>query len=372
MANFSLSIDKKILQQITEEIGDRTVEELKNIGDEQSLLLKKIALDYLQAVEENKEKIIAIEEKEKLLRQKRYELNLNRNPKDVELVTQYNRYKKDLESKIQIDTSLDDFFKKSLIFNDAIVEILTGKKTKITIVIPSAHSAPLIRDYTVEELLDEKSGVSIIQGITSNEIPRVVGRLKYDIQKMKNNFNIALRKDSMIESKELMALNQTYYSALSDFNKHNPYVFWKPVRNKNWLKMKISGGKGDISEGYAYFYYKSNNETNFGFAIHHLYDNLDTFFRIGVASVSNLSGLYGGDISTKQYEYAVKSLRASLPGYVQMVKMAQDIINNKIKNAKDLKEVALKAKYKDPLNQLEEKGLRNKVEEVINTNILTN
>jgi len=116
---------------------------------------------------------------------------------------------------------------------------------------------------------------------------------------MKNNFNIALRKDSMIESKELMALNQTYYSALSDFNKHNPYVFWKPIRNKNWLKMKISGGKGDISEGYAYFYYKSNNETNFGFAIHHLYDNLDTFFRIGVASVSNLSGLYGGDISTK-------------------------------------------------------------------------
>jgi hypothetical protein len=61
--------------------------------------------------------------------------------------------------------------------------------------------------------------------------------------------------------------------------------------------MKISGGAGDISEGYSYFYYKSR-ETNFGFAIHHLYDNLDTFFRIGVASVSNLSGLYGGDISS--------------------------------------------------------------------------
>ena len=97
---------------------------------------------------------------------------------------------------------------------------------------------------------------------------------------------------------ELEALNETYNSALFDnFNEHKPYVFWKPLEASHWFKMKISGGAGDISEGYAYFYYKSN-EKNFGFALRHLYDNLDIFFREGVASVSNLSGLYGGDIST--------------------------------------------------------------------------
>lgn len=365
MAAFSISINKEILQQISNEIGDRTAEELKALGDDQSLLLKKIALDYLQIVEQNKEKIQLIEANEKALKQKRHALNLSKNPKDYKLVEEYNEFKEELKNKITIDTSLDNFFKASLIFNERLVEIITGRKTRITIVIPSAGQAPIIRDYNIEELLDEKSGVSIVQDIASGQIPRVAGRLKYDVQKMKNNFNMAIQNDTMIKTEELNALNETYNSALFDnFNRYKPYVFWKPLSSNKWFKMKISGGAGDISQGYAYFYYKSN-ENNFEFATHHLYDNLDTFFKIGVASVSNLSGLYGGDISTSQYEYAVKSLQASLPGYVQMVKMAQKIINNKIKTASDLKKIALKAQYKNPIQRTGEKGLRNVVTEAL-------
>ena len=370
MATFSISINKQILQEISNEIGDRTAEELKNIGDNQSLLLKKIALDYLQVVEKNKEKIKIIEETEKRLKEKRHSLNLSKNPKDPKLVQQYNEYKEQLRNSIQIDTTLNDFFKASLLFNEAIVEILTGRKTRITIVIPVADQAPIIRDYSIEELLDQSSGVSIIQDITSGNIPRVAGRLQYNIEKMKNDFNVAIQKDTMIDLNELNALNETYNSALFDnFNKYKPYVFWKPLSSDIWYKMKISGGAGDISEGYAYFYYKSN-ETNFEFATHHLYDNLDTFFRIGVASVSNLSGLYAGDISTAQYEYAVKSLQASLPGYVQMVRMAQKIINNKIKNVENLKKIALKAQYKNPIQKTGEKGLRNVVSVALEEDLL--
>lgn len=365
MAAFSISINKKILQQISNEIGDRTAEELKEIGDNQSLFLKKIALDYLQVVEKNKEKIKIIEDTEKKLKEKRHALNLSKNPKDRKLVQQYNEYKEQLKNSIQIDTILDDFFKASLIFNESIVQILTGRKTRITIVIPTANEAPIIRDYSIEELLDQRSGVSIIQDITSGNIPRVAGRLQYDIEKMKNDFNIAIQKDTMINLEELDALNETYNSALFDnFNRYKPYVYWKPLSSEKWFKMKISGGAGDISEGYAYFYYKSN-ENNFNFAVHHLYDNLDTFFRIGVASVSNLSGLYAGDISTSQYEYAVKSLQASLPGYIQMIKMAQKIINNKIKDVPALKKIALKAQYKNPIQKTGEKGLRNVVTEAL-------
>lgn len=369
MAAYTININNEALERIAEQIGDRTAEELKEIGDDQSLLLKKIALDYLTVVKNNTEKIKLIEDNEKKLKQKRHSLNLSKNPKDKQAVAEYTRFKDELKQKINIDTSLDDFFKQSLIFNDSIVEVITGKKSKITVVIPIENETPIIQDFTIEELFDEKSGVSIVQDIASGTVPRVAGRLKYDIQKMKNNFNNAFHKDNIIGIDELQALNETYNSALFDnFNKYKPYVFWKPLKAQHWFKMKISGGAGDISEGYAYFYYKSR-ETNFGFAVHHLYDNLDTFFRIGVTSVSNLSGLYGGDISSAQYEYAVKSLQASLPGYVQMMKLAQNIINNKIKNATDLKKIALKAKYKDPIKRTGEKGLRNVVEDALESEL---
>lgn len=369
MAAFTININEGALNSIAEEIGNKTVEQLKVLGDDQSLLLKKIALDYLTSVKNNMDKIKLIEENQKKLKEKRRVLNFSKNPKDQKIVKEYTQFKEELKKKVNIDLSLNDFFKQSLIFNDSIVEVITGKKSKITVVIPIANETPIIQDYTIQELLDEKSGITIVQDIASGKIPRVTGRLKYDIDQMKKNFNNAFRKDNIIDAEELKSLNETYNSALFDnFNKYKPYVFWKPLKADHWFKMKISGGAGDISEGYAYFYYKGA-DTNFSFAIHHLYDNLDTFFRIGVASVSNLSGLYAGDISMPEYQYAVKSLQAALPGYVQMMKMAQNIINNKIKNATDLKKIALKAQYKDPIKKTGEKGLRNIVEDALESDL---
>ena len=368
MATYNITINQEALDKISNEIGNRTAEQLKDIGDDQSLLLKKIALNFLTSVEENLERIKVIEDMEKKLKQKRHALKLNTPPKDENNVAEYIRYKEELKQKITIDTSLDNFFKQCLIFNDSIVQIITGKKTRVTVVIPVANDAPIIMDYSIEQLLDEKSGVSIVQDISSGKIPRIVGRLKFDTEKMKNNFNSAIKKDNIISVQELKALNITYNSALFDnYNKYKPYVVWKPLDAQHWFKMKISGGAGDISEGYAYFYYKGNQ--NFNFAKHHLYDNLDTFFRYGVGSVSNLSGLYGGDISTAEYEYAVKSLQASLPGYVQMIQLAKNIIDNKIKNATDLKNLALRKKYKDPINKQGQKGLRNFITEILDSEL---
>ena len=360
----NITINREALDKISEEIGDKTAQELKSIGDDQSLLLKQIALRFLESVEKNLQKIKIVENRAKRLKEYRQTLknqgkDLKKIPQDKEAIEKYEKFKKDLEEEITIDTSLQDFFKECLIFNDSLVEVITGRKTKVTIVIPASGESPIIKDFTLEELLDENSGVSFVQDVTSKKIPRITGRLKFDIEKIKQNLKKGLSQDKFISIKELEALNETYNSALYDnYNKFKPYVFWKPVNGERWLGMKISGGAGDISEGYAYFYYKSQ-ETNFGFSERHLYDNLDVFFRKGVGSVSNLSGLYGGDISTIQYEYAVKSLNASLPGYLQMIRIAQNIINNKIPNATSLKNKALKAKFKDPINRQGEKGLRN-------------
>lgn len=360
----NITINREALNKISEEIGDRTAQELKSIGDDQSLLLKQIALRFLESVEKNLQKIKIVEERAKRLKEYRQTLknqgkDLKKIPRDEEAIEKYEKFKKELEEEITIDTSLQDFFKECLIFNDSLVEVITGRKTKVTIVIPSSGESPIIKDFTLEELLDENSGVSFVQDVTSKKIPRITGRLKFDIEKIKQNLKRGLSQDKFISIKELEALNKTYNSALYDnYNRFKPHVFWKPIGGERWLGMKISGGAGDISEGYAYFYYKSQ-EINFGFSGRHLYDNLDVFFREGVGSVSNLSGLYGGDISTTQYEYAVKSLNASLPGYLQMIRIAQNIINNKIPNATSLKNKALKAKFKDVVNQQGEKGLRN-------------
>lgn len=364
-----IEINQSALDAIAQEVANRTVEELKTVGDDGVLLLKKIAFDFLSVVQQNLDKIKLIESYQLKLKQKRHELNYSSNPKDPAIVTQYNNFKQQLQQDITVDHNLNDFFKACLIFNDRILEVITGKQTRITVVIPVANDDPIILDYSTEQLLSESSGVSFIQDITSGKIPRITGRLSYDINKMKANFQNALKSDQLIENKQLASLNQTYNSALFDnfYKFQNSYVFWKPLSAQHWFKMKISGGAGDISEAYAYFFYKGK-DLSYSFASNHLYDNLDVFFRQGVAKVDNISGLYSSDILDNKYNYAVKSLQASLPGYMQMLRLAQNILNGKVKTASQLKEISLRKQYKDPIKRLGEKGLRNKAEEILNKN----
>lgn len=53
-----------------------------------------------------------------------------------------------------------------------------------------------------------------------------------------------------------------------------------------------------------------------------------------------------------------------------MVRMAQKIINNKIKNVENLKKIALKAQYKNPIQKTGEKGLRNVVSVALEEDLL--
>ena len=54
--------------------------------------------------------------------------------------------------------------------------------------------------------------------------------------------------------------------------------------------------------------------------------NLVIYFEDGVAKVDNSSGLYSADILGEKANYAVKSAKADLPGYMQMLQLAQNIV----------------------------------------------
>lgn len=69
-SQLSINISDEALQQISEAVGDRSAEQLKALGDDGSLLLKKIALDYIKVVQKNLKQIQQIEYNAKLLKQK--------------------------------------------------------------------------------------------------------------------------------------------------------------------------------------------------------------------------------------------------------------------------------------------------------------
>ena len=94
------------------------------------------------------------------------------------------------------------------------------------------------------------------------------------------------------------------------------------------------------------------------------YSNLDTFFRQGVAQVDNISGLYTSDVTSNGYSLAVKAANASLPGFAQMINLAEQIVKGQIKTVGQLKAEAEKKKgFKDGVKKNLRYGLRNKIYE---------
>lgn len=360
----NINISQAALDEIAKEVGNRMTEQLKTIGDDGELLLKKVALNFIQQVQKN---LMIIQEAEKnafLLKQKRDSIGYSKNKKDQSVVKEYQKYKEQIKAKNLSDYTFDEFFIATMKFNDQILQIITGHEARIAIVIPDAegNQPPFILDVPLSEMFVGDTGITVEADITSGKIPRLSGRLKFNIEQMKNHFSEALRQDTIIDSVPLKGLNEAYNIAVLDYRKHKPLAFWTdPTKDKKtWLKITIKGAQGDISEAYAYFFY--NGEQEGDLFLGSIYNaNLHNFFTKGVANVDNVSGLYTSDVSTKQYDYAVKSADASLPGFRQMLDLATQILNGKVKTISQLKEISLKKQFTDYINRTGAKGLRNKV-----------
>lgn len=358
-----IDIKPEALNQISQEIGNRAADELKAIGDDSYLLLKQIALKYIKVVQKYINIINKIEKDALLLKQKRHAIGYNKDVKDVNIVKAYEDYKRELQVYDLTKLNLDNFYQASLIFNEEILSVINNKQTKIAIVFPNA-GMPVVLDIPLSEFFEKGSGISVYTDITSKKIPRLAARLKFDVQKIIEHFGDVLRKDSIIGSESLKGLNDTYFVALHNFGKFNPYVIWKRDDEIQWHKIKPSGKKGDISEAYAYFFYTGGGVDANTLFKDSIYNNLDYFFRNGLAKVDSISGLYASDVATTEIDYAVKSFNASFPGFIQMFNLALDILNNKIKTATELRSIADNKKYKDSINKAGEKGLRNTITDV--------
>ena len=362
----NINISQATLDEIAEILGDRMADQLKNIGDDGELLLKRIALDFVQQVQKNLQKIQQAEKDAYLLKQKRDSIGYSKNKKDQAVVEEYQKYKKEIKAKNLSEYTFDEFFIATMKFNDEILQAITGHEARIAIVIPSAggNQPPFILDVPLSEMFNGNTGISVEADMASGKVPRLSGRLKFNIEQMKNHFSEALRQDTIIDSVPLKGLNEAYNVAILDYRKHKPLAFWTDPEKtkKTWLKITIKGAQGDISEAYAYFFYTGEQEGDL--FLGSIYNaNLHHFFTKGVAKVDNISGLYTSDVSTKQYDYAVKSADASLPGFRQMLDLATRILSGKIKTVSQLKEISLKKQFTDYINQKGEKGLRNKVTE---------
>lgn len=372
MATFGpdIKVSDGAIEQIANLIGDKSAEELKKLGDDGSLLMKKYALDFIEVIKASQEEITQLEQTALSLRNKRRSLKVApgtvENPVEVQ---QYIEAREKFKQQRLANKTLDNFYAASMIFNAKIIEIITGHKAQISIVFLDADGNPIILDIPMEKILQGDKGISITTDISSAKIPRLAGRLKISVDKVKTDLAEAIRKDSIIGAQSLKGLNEAYKETDADYKKWKPHIFWKIDTENIWYKLTIGGAAGDIAEAYAYFFYTggegSNPNTLFLGRVYNR--NMDYFIREGVINVDNVSGLYASDITTNEYDYAVKSLNASLPGYTQMVTLANQILNNKIKTVSELKQISLQKQYKDPIEQNIRKGLRNKVE-VVATN----
>lgn len=371
------AVSKQTISQIKEQINGRTEKQLGKVQDDYSLLLKKVALNFWTTYKKKYEVLKGYQQRAFNLQQKRHQLvqqaiaegHTKKTAKwnDIKSIQKYAEIYKNYQQSqdINIQYQLRDFLKASLEFNDKILQIIQGHPVLITIVIPQSQGPPIIKSLSLSALLRKNSGITLSQTITSGS-PRLSGTLNFNINKIKNKKDKAASLGLDKKSREYVSLYQSYGLAIKDFHnsKHNGYVYWKQNETDPWSRMKVVGKEGDLAQAYALFYYQSKIWKD----VTPKWTGLAQFMEEGVSQVDNVSGLYTSDISGETYDFAVKSLNASLPGYIQMLGLARDILNGKYSSKELLKEKSESQQWTidEKSGEKIRKGLRNYMQKEIN------
>ena len=224
--------------------------------------------------------------------------------------------------KLQEVDILQDFFQASLIFNERIINILYDKPLKTVVIIPG--ETPQVYIFDGEQLL-EANGVTIDRDFAS-KTQDLLGRLRFSAPKLEESVGdmVKILSEQGDNAGNLAHLNQAYADARFDYEKFLPtkYAYYRGSPHDVWKRIFISGGYGDLAEAYASFFLMGLDK----FISAAQWPNLVIYFEDGVALVDNSSGLYSADILGDKANYAVKAAKADLPGYMQMLKLAQNII----------------------------------------------
>ncbi len=359
MNNSDIIFSEEALNDMFEEISNELSFDVKDEAQNQTLLMRKAAIRFLLIAKQSEQRMKQLEQRARILKNKRQQLGFTKGkpPDDNgKALKDYNNFKNTIKIEVLQKGQFQDFFKQAMIFNEAILSILEGKQL-ISLVIDGVNG-PVILDITLQEFF--ALGGQLKEDITSRG--KIAARINTSVIQTRTNLESALQGDKVLDNNSFDKLTETYKIAKNDYSAHSPYAFWKLHKEKKWHAIKIVGGLGDIAEAYSMFAHQYGPSTG---AFNNHWEDLDTFFRDGVAKVDNISGLYTSDVVTSNgYSLAVKAANASLPGFKQMIDLANKIISKKIETTKDLKEIADRKKgFKNGVKKNLKYGMRNKIYE---------
>ena len=354
----NIQFDNVILKKMSKQVEDQLSQLLYDEAQQENLKLQLAAIKFLQETNKVVEKI---NEYNKLQLKQAQIRNYMKTavPVDVnqELLYQSNADK--IRREFIENKTFDNFFRAVMIFNDKILEIITGAPMTTVIVVDGADG-PDVREYTIQELLKPGSGIDFVTDYTSKSYA-LVGRIRIHTSELTKAASTISKKEQEKANFSLENLNKAYSDARIDYLANNPWAFFKHEDSKIWFKIKIAGGLGDISEAYTGFFFLKKPP----FKSPSRWDNLTTYFEEGVAKVDAVSGLYTADILDEENKrnYAIKAANASLPGYTQMINLANRILDSSKKlDVKKLRQISEQKQYTYKNGEKIRKGLRNHIE----------
>ena len=343
-----VEIDDATIDQILEAINDIELNNLEGILSNDVIQLKKSAAKFLQIVSETQEKIRNIENMmmtQKKLRNKiRKELGVTGRFLPQYETDEYIKNREELNNDLR-SQEVEKIYDAAFTFHEEINAVL-GQEVKTIILLQNKEGEPFLFEVSKEELLNN----NILSFEETSKTARLNARFKVTIDQMRQAGIKAIERDDLeINDKlNINKLNETYKTVLYRYDTYKRLVLWLfPKGVWNWSKISA---RGDIAEAYSMFFLKKA-EYNFQ---KDLETNINYFMVLGVQEVDNVSGLLQGDISSGQYEYAIKSADASYMSVQQMIPLATEIVINNnysltnLKNYKD-KLAKKKAKIRNPI-----------------------
>lgn len=358
-----IQISDNTINKMEDDIIEKDLENTERIINEDNKKLKAKAANFLKVVNEVQDKIQNIENlmlaQKKLRTQIRNNLGVTGRFLTQYETDEYRHNKEELSNELK-GQEVDKLYQAAFAFHEEINEEL-GQEVITVIVLPDSNGEPILFKLTKEEIFDNK----ILSYEETSKSARLAARFKTNAEKMRQAGIQAINRDDLnIEDNlNLLNLNQTYKTVLYRYDTYNQIVMWLYPR-KQWNWSKVSA-RGDIAEAYSMFFLK---KAEYDFKSTNLEENIDYFMRLGVQEVDNVSGLLQGDISSGQYEYAIKSADASYMSIMQMIPLAESILTKPNFNLRDYKEKLKKRKQKmrNPIYNSLENTVSTSLQEVIN------
>ena len=366
--SFQTSISTQTLENIENQIIDTASESVEEIIEPLYKELKIKAINFLKIVNECQEKIQTIEammlSQKKLRDQIRAELGVTGRFLSKYETDEYKKNREELNNKLR-DQEVEKMYKAAFQFHDDLNAAL-GKKVKTIILLEGENGNPILFDTSMTEIFDN----NVLSYGETSKTARLTARFKVNADKMiQAGINAINRDDLKLNDKlNIEGLNESYKTVLYRYDTYDRLVLWLYPKNVwNWSKISA---RGDIAEAYSMFFltdakYNFDKERE---------ENIHHFMLEGVANVDNISGLLQGDVSNGEYEYAIKSADASYMSIVQIIPLAEKIVNpkkNGVSNIADLEKYKKnlqkkKSKIRNPIYNALDHIISDNIQEVIN------